>query len=211
LPKAHFITFEGIEGSGKSTLIEALDSWLRNKNLPSVKTREPGGSELGPKLRSIILDHEPAPETELLLFAADRAEHVRKFIQPNLELGNSVLCDRFTHSSLAYQGYGRGLSLDKINYLNEVATSGLQPDLVIWLDLDIEVALERAKKRGEEAWTRFEREGAAFHQKIRNGYQKMAEEPSSPIKRITRRPRKSWLTRLRLLSHCYLEMWHLKL
>lgn len=182
--KGRFVTFEGIEGSGKTTLINSVKNWLQKKDLEVISTREPGGSELGPKLRQLILETKPAPETELLLFAADRAEHVSKLLKPKLIQGVNILCDRFTHSSLAYQGYGRGLSLETISFLNQTATGGLKPDLVIWLDLDVEVALERAKKRGSESWTRFEKEGVEFHKSIQAGYTELQKNEPSLIKRV---------------------------
>ncbi|MGD1903618.1 MAG: dTMP kinase [Geitlerinemataceae cyanobacterium] len=172
-----FVVFEGVEGSGKTTQIDRLEVWLReNQAAPVVRTREPGGTELGTQIRALLLDaktREPiADRAELLLFAADRAQHVESFIRPQLEAGAIVLCDRFTASTIAYQGYARGLDLATISQLNAIATAGLAPDLTVWLDLDPAVGLERARDRGEV--NRLDRESLAFHQRVYQGYSAVA-------------------------------------
>jgi len=168
-----FVVFEGVEGSGKTTQIDRLEAWLRdNQDAPVIRTREPGGTELGQQVRALLLDaknREPiADRAELLLFAADRAQHVERFIRPQLAAGAIVLCDRFTASTIAYQGYARGLDLETIDRLNAIATAGLAPDLTVWLDLDPAVGLDRARDRGEV--NRLDRESLAFHERVRAGY-----------------------------------------
>lgn len=179
---AKFITIEGIEGSGKSTLIGTLRNELESRGFPVTTTREPGATSIGKELRRILLSPDgPAPSTltEVLLFAADRAQHVAEVIRPSLAKGSVVLCDRFTDSTLAYQGGGRGLSPDLLENLNQLATEGLRPDLVLVLDLDPELGLQRAASRsqedgGEGSWTRFEAEKVAFHDRIRQTFLELA-------------------------------------
>lgn len=177
-----FITFEGVEGSGKSSVISFVDKALSKHQVEVVRTREPGGTNFGVKLRDILLNVESrglCSEAELLLFCADRAEHVKQLINPALAQGKTVLCDRFTDSTIAYQGYGRGVEIDKLVQLCEFATSGLTPDLVILLDCDPEIALGRAKSRDSRdgqlgSDTRFEQEKIEFHQRVRDGFLKLA-------------------------------------
>lgn len=177
-----FITIEGIEGSGKSTLIGSLREELEGRGYSVTTTREPGATVIGRKLRGILLDSEgpaPAALTEVLLFAADRAQHVAELIRPSLDAGSIVLCDRFTDSTLAYQGAGRGLPVGLLETLNSLATDGLRPDLVLVLDLDPESGLRRAADRshtgdGAGSWTRFEAEESAFHTRIREAFLEVA-------------------------------------
>jgi len=174
-----FITFEGGEGCGKSTQAEKLFRTLREASLPAVKTFEPGGTRLGRKVRPTLVSRQLkmqlSPMTELFLFAASRAQLVTEIIRPNLDGEKIVICDRFTDSTLAYQGYGRGIDLKTIDTVNTLATGGLKPDLVILLDLPPQIGL--ARHQGSKLG-RFEQEGLAFHKRIRDGYLKLAaKEP----------------------------------
>jgi dTMP kinase len=174
MPHAPLITFEGIEGAGKTTLAQHLAEWLHAQGIPVRLTREPGGSTLGTHLRPILL-HEPLDAwTELFLFLADRRQHTLQVILPAREQGFWVLCDRYADSTLIYQGYGRGLDIALIRRLNALATNNLTPDLTVLIDLPVEDALARAN-----APNRFEAETRAFHERIREGYLELARaEPS---------------------------------
>lgn len=172
-----FITFEGIEGCGKSTQVRLLSESLKDAGISSLFTREPGGTLIGVRIREILLNPDNtgiAPEAELLLYAADRAQHVREVIKPALDAGKVVICDRFIDATTAYQGMGRGLDRSLINELNRIACLGIIPDLTLLLDCPVEIgikrALERNSKKGPATDDRFEREAAAFHQKVRDGY-----------------------------------------
>lgn len=173
-----FITFEGIEGSGKSTALRAVAERLRELGHGVLATREPGGSQLGGVLRKILLDVATtnlATEAELFLYLADRAQHVREHILPALEEDMIVLCDRFADSTVVYQGFGRGVDLEKLHYCNDVAVGGLWPDLTLLLDVAPEIGLKRAISRNmEEAKAqregRFEAESLDFHTRVRDGY-----------------------------------------
>lgn len=182
-----FIVLEGVEGSGKTTQLQRLQQWLSPKWPKEVViTREPGGTQLGGELRQILLAHrdgEPMQErAELLLYAADRAQHVEGWIKPQLAAGAMVLCDRYTDSTVAYQGYGRGLSLELISQINQLATNGLTSDLTIWLDIDVEIGLARAKQRGKP--DRFEQANIEFHRRIQMGYQALAKANRERIIRV---------------------------
>jgi dTMP kinase len=173
---AYFITLEGGDGSGKSTLLALIEKHLRERRLPFVTTREPGGTKLAEDVRQLLLkqDKEPMlPLVELLLFEAARADHVDRVIRPALHEGKHVICDRFTHSTLAFQGYGRGMSLPAIEYMNKLATEGLEPDIVIWLKLSPSDAKKRLVKRGIP--TRLDSEDPAFHRAVFEGYEKMVD------------------------------------
>jgi len=174
MPHAPLITFEGVEGAGKTTLAHHLAEWLRAQGVPVRLTREPGGSALGAHLRPILL-HEPLDAwAELFLFLADRRQHTLQVILPAREQGVWVLCDRCADSTLVYQGYGRGLDTHLIRRLNAIATDNLAPDLTVLLDLPVEDALARA-----DAPNRFEAETLAFHNRIRAGYLELARtEPN---------------------------------
>lgn len=173
-----FITLEGGEGAGKSVQLEALARRLEENGRAVVRTREPGGTPLGEQLRDIVLDLSSTPGlaldalTETLLFVAARAELVRSVIAPALGRGEIVVCDRYADSTLAYQGYGRGVELDVIRQLNAVATRGHRPDLTALLDLPVEEGLARAGGLGER--DRFEREDVRFHERVREGYLSLA-------------------------------------
>jgi dTMP kinase len=167
--KPLFITFEGTEGAGKSTLIRVLAERIR-RDLPGtevVVTREPGGVTVAERIREILLHHPMAPLTELLLYEAARAEHLAQIIRPALSAGKFVLCDRYTDSTLAYQGWARGLGFPLVKSANRLATEGLEPDLTFWLDIDPAVGLARASDAN-----RFEAEGVEFQQKVRQGFLK---------------------------------------
>lgn len=178
-----FISLEGIEGAGKTTLMQKIVAYFQSRGKEVLLTREPGGSELGKKLRSIILNAEEkiCPASELFLFLADRAEHVQTCIKPALEQGKIVLCDRFTDSTVAYQGYGRGMDIAELEMLNTLAAGGIKPDLTLVLDLDPKIGLARANARNEEQNLsvkegRFEAEALEFHQKIRVGFLAMSKK-----------------------------------
>lgn len=177
-----FVTFEGIEGSGKSTALRLVAEALRERGFDPVQTCEPGGSGLGRSLRSILLDARTRGirgRAELYLFLADRAQHVAEVVKPALEAGQIVLCDRYCDSTHAYQGYGRGLALEQLHCLNEMATGGLVPDLTLLFDLPVPQGLERAGRRNRETGTtvsegRFDSESMDFHERVRQGYLELA-------------------------------------
>ncbi|AMD91231.1 dTMP kinase [Desulfovibrio fairfieldensis] len=181
-----FISFEGIEGSGKSTAQRLLAEHLQGLGYDPLLTREPGGCALGRSLRPILLDARTrglSSRAELYLFLADRAQHVAEVIRPALEAGQTVLCDRYADSTLAYQGYGRGLDPEHLRRINDMATGGLMPDLTLLLDLPVHCGLERAGLRNREEGTvlsegRFDAESLEFHERVRQGYRSLAaEEP----------------------------------
>ena len=168
-----FITFEGGEGSGKSTQARALYKRLTKLAIPVVLTHEPGGTPLGRKLRYWLKSAEGdmSPLVELLLFNASRTQLVDKVIKPSLKEGRIVVCDRYTDSTTAYQSYGRGLDLAMVSAVNSAATGGLKPDLTLLLDMPVEQGLARKKHSTQD---RFEQEDIAFHQRVREGYLKLA-------------------------------------
>ena len=183
-----FITLEGIEGSGKTTLLENLADVFRTLNHEVLVTREPGGCALGRDLRALLL--HPAtqigPEAELFLFLADRAQHVAEVIRPALERGMVVLCDRYADSTIVYQGYGRGLDIERLRALNDMAIGGLWPDRTFVLDMDPAQALKRARKRNAEQGLsgkegRFEAEHLSFHTRIREGFKLWAAHNTKRI------------------------------
>ncbi len=168
-----FITFEGGEGCGKSTQSRLLLRRLEQQSIPVVLTHEPGGTSLGDELRKVVKrkgGSSISPEAELFLFAASRAQLIAEVIRPALKEGKVVICDRFTHSTLVYQGYGRGLNLAMVEKINGLATGNLNPDLVIFLDISPEQGLARKRSLKD----RFELEDLSFHRRVREGYQKMA-------------------------------------
>lgn len=174
-----FITFEGTEGAGKSTALATIAEWLISRGVDLVVSREPGGTILGEKLRSLLLDPKTgnlSAESELLLMFAARAEHIRQVIQPAIAAGKWVLCDRFTDASYAYQGGGRGLGFQQIEVLEQWLHPDLQPDMTLLFDLAVEQGLARAGQRG--AADRFEQEQLDFFSAVRAGYlQRMLDQP----------------------------------
>lgn len=171
-----FITLEGPEGSGKSSQIGLLAAFLRQRGRVVVQTREPGGTRIGDQIRGCLHDvanTEMTAVTEVLLFAASRAQHVSELIRPALQAGQVVLCDRFADSTLAYQGYGRGLDLQELQQLTRFATQGLRPHLTILLDMDVERGLARRRVGGDEM-NRLDLQTIAFHRRVRQGYHALA-------------------------------------
>ncbi|SVC07044.1 uncharacterized protein METZ01_LOCUS259898, partial [marine metagenome] len=182
-----FVTFEGVEGVGKTTQIQRLLADLTTQRYPVTVTREPGGTAISEQIRSLLLDPENTAmksTSELLLYAASRAQHVLEKINPALEEGKIVISDRFADASLAYQGYGRGLDIDLIRNLNRIATNGIIPDITFLLDLPVDIGLKRAGKRGR-GFDRLEREKTEFHQRVRQGYLEMADQEPNRIKVIS--------------------------
>jgi dTMP kinase len=179
-----FITFEGPEGSGKSTHIKRLKSYLEGKGRRVLLTREPGGTQVGKLIREILLNPESVLDetTEVYLFAADRSEHVSKIIQPALAEGKWVISDRFVDSTLAYQIGGRGLPEDLVRYINMISAKGLAPDLTLLLDVSPEIGIKRAVVNG--AADRFEKEKIEFHQRVREKYLEIASDDPQRVKVI---------------------------
>lgn len=180
MSKGLFITFEGGDGCGKTTQIKLLDEYLRLKGYQTLLTREPGSKGLGIKLREILLnyDGDVSPRAESFLFLADRAQHVDCIIKPALENGVIVLCDRHTDSTVAYQGYGRGLDLEQIHNLNSIATNGLKPDLTIVLDVDVETSQKRVGAEKD----RMESAGIEFFERVRKGFLEIAKQEPERVK-----------------------------
>jgi dTMP kinase len=178
-----FVTLEGVDGSGKSTVLSHLGQVLAAQGYPVVPTREPGGTDIGRAIRAVLLDVEStgmSPLCEVMLYAADRAQHVAEVIRPGLEVGNLVLCDRFTDSTIAYQCSGRGLDRDWVEQLCEVAAGGLVPDKTLLLDLPVEEGLRRlAHRRANQdegrSESRLDEETIAFHRRVYAGYRALAE------------------------------------
>ena len=174
-----FITFEGPEGSGKTSQLPGLAKFLEGEGYQVVRTREPGGTKISDQIRAVLTDlgnKELHPRTEILLFLAARAQLVEQVIKPALAEGKLVLCDRYGDSTLAYQGYGHGLDLEALRNMLAFATDGLKPDLTVYLDIDVEAGLQRKRKVDE--WNRLDAYEISFHQRVRDGYhQLMAQEP----------------------------------
>ena len=176
-----FITLEGPEGSGKSTQLALVAEWLRTQDICPVVTREPGGTKIGNQIRQVLMatgNLGMTAETEFLLLSASRAQLVQEVIRPSLAEGKVVLCDRFFDSSLAYQGYGRGLNLEYLRFITRFATDGLYPDKTLLLDLDPEQGLFRRRYATETEgaeWNRLDAETLAFHKRVRDGYLALAK------------------------------------
>jgi dTMP kinase len=194
--QGRLIVFEGVEGCGKTTQIAYLRQWLEESGAVEqlvkagkvsklVTTREPGGTTLGQEIRQLLLHsttEQIQARTELLLYAADRAQHVEGVLKPDLADGTLILCDRYTDSTLAYQGYGRGLDRALIDQLNQIATGGLESDLTLWLDVDVKIGLERARQRGIH--DRMEQATLEFHQRVQQGFMELAQSFPQRIVRV---------------------------
>jgi dTMP kinase len=182
MEKGLFITFEGVDGCGKTTQINLLSEYLQKQGYEVLLTREPGGKGLGEKLREILLnyDGEVSDRCESFLFLADRAQHIDIIVNPAVQQGKIVLCDRHTDSTVAYQGYGRGLDIDTINKLNNLATNGRKPDLTFVFDIDTETSMKRVGKNQD----RMESAGIEFQTKVRNGYLEIAKQEPERVKVI---------------------------
>lgn len=181
-----FFTFEGMDGTGKSTQLQLVREWLQNRGEPVLTVREPGGTELGEQVRGLLLEQRSSPIEpvgELCLFLAARAQLCAEVIRPALEAGITVMSDRFTDSTLAYQGYGRGIDLKKLREWNHEATGGLQPTLTFLFELNAEEAARRLKERGGNP-DRMEAEQEAFRRRVLRGYEQLAELEPKRIKRI---------------------------
>jgi len=180
--KGVFIAFEGPDGSGKSTMVRMVAKHLQDRNVDYIETREPGGTKIGEDIRSILLDNRNknmTPETEALLYAASRGQHLMEKILPAIEEGKVVLCDRFLLSSLAYQGVGRDLGIEKVMMINDFAIKGIRPDLTLFFHVDpATTLLRKTNKRGGD---RLEREGASFHRKVYEGYMELIRTYSDNI------------------------------
>lgn len=182
MTKGLFITFEGADGCGKTTQLNLLKEYLISKGHEVLVTREPGAKGLGERLRDILLnyDGEVSDRCESFLFLADRAQHIDTIVKPAVESGKIVLCDRHTDSTVAYQGYGRGLDIEQINKLNNIATDGLKPDLTFVFDVDIETSMNRVGKEKD----RMESSGSDFFNRVRNGYLDIAKNEPQRVKVI---------------------------
>ena len=181
-----FITFEGIDGSGKSTQMRLVANELRQQGLEIVTTREPGGTTLGQRLRAALLDAQEQvdPLAELLVFAADRAQHVNRHLRPALEAGQIVLSDRYADSTVAFQGAGRGFDAGLVNEIVHLATGGLKPDLTLLFNLSVEECIARTRRRheGKSKGDRIDEEDLEFHTRVRDGYLRIAEAEPERVK-----------------------------
>lgn len=203
-----FITFEGPDGCGKTTQIALLEEYLAQQGYSLYRTREPGGTEIGDQIRTILHDRANTamnPRAEILLYSASRAQLVAEKIRPVLERGMIVLCDRFYDSTFAYQGYGHGLAIETLRTITHFATGGLRPDLTIYLDIDPEEGLKRRQKDKDAEWNRLDDMALSFHKRVHEGYQALiAAEPdrwavldaSRPIEEVQAAIRASVLERL---------------
>ena len=184
--KTRFITIEGCEGSGKTTILKMLCKELENNNIKYFSTREPGGSKISEQIRNVILNVENTKMdymTEALLYAASRRQHLEEVVKPAINNGAVVICDRYLDSSLAYQGHARGLGIEEVYAINMYATSGFLPELTIYIDIPVEVGLERIMKNNRDV-NRLDLEKISFHSKVREGYLKISEMYSDRIVKI---------------------------
>ncbi|MEH7272784.1 dTMP kinase [Neobacillus vireti] len=184
---SYFITLEGGEGSGKSTLINYIKEFLENRGKSVVLTREPGGIDIAEQIRSVILNKKNTKmdgRTEALLYASARRQHLVEKVIPSLNEGNIVLCDRFIDSSLAYQGYARGLGIDEVFSVNEFAIAGFMPDLTLYLDLDPQIGLNRIAKNKDREVNRLDLEEIQFHLNVREGYEEVVKRFPERIVRV---------------------------
>ena len=187
MSKGFLVSLEGPEGAGKTSVLEALIPILEDRGVEVLTTREPGGVLIGEKIREVILDPshtEMDPKTELLLYIASRRQHLVEKVLPALAAGKLVIMDRFIDSSVAYQGFGRGLDIDAINWLNEFATDGLKPDLTLYFDIEVEEGLARIAANSDREVNRLDMEGLDLHQKVRQGYLSLLEKEADRIVKI---------------------------
>ena len=182
MKKGMFITFEGADGCGKTTQMKLLAQYLEQNSTPVILTREPGGKGLGEKVREILLNYDGpvSDRCESFLFLADRAQNIDIIVQPAVKDGKIVLCDRHIDSTVAYQGYGRGLDIERINMLNNIATNNKKPDLTFVFDIDVETSMKRVGSEKD----RMESAGKDFHNRVRNGYLELAKQEPQRIKVI---------------------------
>ena len=187
MSKGFLVSLEGPEGAGKTSVLEALIPILEDRGIEVLSTREPGGVLIGEKIREVILDPshtEMDPKTELLLYIASRRQHLVEKVLPALAAGKLVIMDRFIDSSVAYQGFGRGLDIEAIDWLNEFATDGLKPDLTLYFDIEVEEGLARIAANSDREINRLDMEGLDLHQKVRQGYLSLLEKEADRIVKI---------------------------
>lgn len=187
MSKGFLVSLEGPEGAGKTSVLEALIPVLEDRGVEVLTTREPGGVLIGEKIREVILDPshtEMDPKTELLLYIASRRQHLVEKVLPALAAGKLVIMDRFIDSSVAYQGFGRGLDIDAIDWLNEFATDGLKPDLTLYFDIEVEEGLARIAADSNREVNRLDMEGLDLHRKVRQGYLSLIEREGNRIEKI---------------------------
>ena len=187
MSKGFLVSLEGPEGAGKTSVLEALIPILEDRGVEVLSTREPGGVLIGEKIREVILDPshtEMDPKTELLLYIASRRQHLVEKVLPALAAGKLVIMDRFIDSSVAYQGFGRGLDIDAIDWLNEFATDGLKPDLTLYFDIEVEEGLARIAANSNREVNRLDMEGLDLHRKVRQGYLSLLEREGNRIEKI---------------------------
>ncbi|AEB77143.1 thymidylate kinase [Clostridium botulinum] len=185
--KGVFITLEGPDGSGKTTIVKMIEKYLKENNVDYISTREPGGINISEQIREIILDTkntEMDARTEALLYVASRRQHLAERVIPALKLGKIVICDRFIDSSLAYQGYARGIGIDEVMSINEFAIDGYMPNLTLYLDIEPEIGLKRISQNHKREVNRLDLEKLDFHKKVREGYFKVLEKYPNRIKKI---------------------------
>ncbi|QGU93824.1 dTMP kinase [Clostridium bovifaecis] len=187
MKKSLFITLEGPDGSGKSTIIKMIEEYLDKNGIKHISTREPGGIDIAEQVREVILNKKNTAmdkRTEALLYAASRRQHLAERVIPALEQGNLVICDRFVDSSLAYQGYAREIGMEEVMRINEFAIEGYMPDLTLYLDIEPQIGLARIAKNKEREVNRLDLEKLDFHNKVREGYFKLLEAYPNRIKKI---------------------------
>ena len=187
MSKGFLVSLEGPEGAGKTSVLEALIPILEGRGIEVLSTREPGGVLIGEKIREVILDPshtEMDPKTELLLYIASRRQHLVEKVLPALAAGKLVIMDRFIDSSVAYQGFGRGLDKEAIDWLNEFATDGLKPDLTLYFDIEVEEGLARIAANSDREVNRLDMEGLDLHRKVRRGYLSLLEKEADRIVKI---------------------------
>ena len=187
MSKGFLVSLEGPEGAGKTSVLEALIPILEDRGVKVLSTREPGGVLIGEKIREVILDPshtEMDPKTELLLYIASRRQHLVEKVLPALAAGKLVIMDRFIDSSVAYQGFGRGLDIEAIDWLNEFATDGLKPDLTLYFDIEVEEGLARIAANSDREINRLDMEGLDLHRKVRQGYLSLLEKEANRIVKI---------------------------